>query len=218
MLSREQTRAFDHRAITVFGIPALVLMENAGRGTVDVLQLLGVRGPVVVCCGNGNNGGDGLVIARHLANRAIPVRAILFASTDQLSADAAAQWHIMQRLQLPAHVWAGDDAQLNAMLASAEWIVDALFGTGLAGPMRAPFDRVATLINASGKRVLAVDIPSGLDADTGQPMGITVRAAHTVTFVAPKIGFNAPAAAPWLGQVHVADIGVALHLAQRVGP
>lgn len=217
MLTREQTRAFDHRAITDLGIPSLVLMENAGRGTVDVLQTLGVRGPVAVCCGKGNNGGDGLVIARHLANRAIPVQALLFAPAEQLSPDAAAQWRIVQRLQLPTQVWAGDEAQLRGVLASAEWIVDALFGTGLHGPMRAPFDRIAALINASGRRVLAVDLPSGLDADTGLPMGIAVRAEHTVTFVAPKIGFRQPAAAEWLGQVHVADIGVTLKLAPLAG-
>jgi NAD(P)H-hydrate epimerase len=218
MLTRAQTRAFDHRAITEFGIPSLVLMENAGRATVDVLQALGVRGPVVVCCGKGNNGGDGLVIARHLANRSIPVEALLFAPPDQLSEDAAAQWRIVQHLQLPARIWTGDEKHLKELFTQAEWIVDALFGTGLQGSLRAPFDRIVEGINSSKRRVLAVDIPSGLDADTGLPMGSTVRAEHTVTFVAPKVGFANPAAAEWLGQVHIADIGVALHLAQKVGP
>ena len=217
MLTRAETREFDRRAIEVLGIPSLVLMENAGRGTVDVLQALGVRGRVVVCCGKGNNGGDGLVITRHLANRAIPVQALLFAPAGQLSPDAAAEWHIVQHLRLPVQVWSGDETQLTGMLAGAEWIVDALFGTGLQGPMRPPFDRIAALINASGRRVLAVDIPSGLDADTGLPMGTTVRAEHTVTFVAPKVGFSQSAAAEWLGQVHVVDIGVALQLAPLAG-
>jgi NAD(P)H-hydrate epimerase len=215
-LTREQVRAFDRRAIDEFGIPALVLMENAGRGTVDVLQALGVRGPVLVCCGKGNNGGDGLVVARHLANRGVPVKAIVLARPHELSEDAAAQWHIVQRLNLPAEAWPGatlDEPRLTAELARAEWAVDALFGTGLQGPMRPPFDRIAALLGASAARVLAVDIPSGLDADTGLPMGTTVRADHTATFVAPKVGFRNPAAAAWLGQVHVVDIGVALHLA-----
>jgi NAD(P)H-hydrate epimerase len=217
MLTRAESRDFDRRAITEFGIPSLVLMENAGRGTVDVLQALGVRGPVVVCCGKGNNGGDGLVIARHLANRAIPTRVLLFAPADQLAQDAAVQWHIVQRLRLPAQVWSGDDVQLQSVLAGAEWIVDALFGTGLRGPMRPPFNRIAELINASGKPVLAVDIPSGLDAETGLPMGATVRATHTITFVAPKVGFQQPAAAAWLGQLHVVDIGVSFDLARQAG-
>jgi NAD(P)H-hydrate epimerase len=220
-LTREQTRAFDRRAVEEFGIPALVLMENAGRGTVDVMQALGARGPVLVCCGKGNNGGDGLVVARHLANRDVPVKALLFGRPEELSEDAAAQWHIVGRLGLPAEVWADeslDEGRLAAELARAEWVIDALFGTGLKGPMRPPFDRVAAAVNAGPGRVLAVDIPSGLDADTGAPMGATVRAHHTVTFVAPKVGFASPTAAAWLGQVHVADIGVALHLAQKVGP
>src|SRR5580704_17770848 len=104
-LTRAETRDFDRRAIEHFGIPALVLMENAGRATVDVMQSLGVRGPVFICCGKGNNGGDGLVIARHLANRAVPVKVLLFAHPDDLSADAAAQWRITQRLQLPVEAW-----------------------------------------------------------------------------------------------------------------
>jgi NAD(P)H-hydrate epimerase len=220
-LSRDQVRAFDRRAIQQFAIPAVVLMENAGRGTVDVMQSLGVQGPVVICCGKGNNGGDGLVIARHLANRDIPVKALLFAHPDELSEAAAAQWRVVQHLQLPAESWPGDaldDQRLAGELAGAAWVVDALFGTGLTGPMRPPFDRIATHVNVTLARVLAVDIPSGLDADTGLPMGVTIRAAHTVTFVAPKLGFENPDAAAWLGQLHVVDIGVAYHLAQKINP
>src|SRR5882762_11860993 len=104
-LTREQTRAFDHRLIHEFGIPAAVLMENAGRATVDVLQSLGVRGPVLICCGKGNNGGDGLVIARHLANREVATKALLFAQPAELSEDAALQWRIVERLRLPAEVY-----------------------------------------------------------------------------------------------------------------
>src|SRR5438105_9142001 len=133
-LTREQTRAFDRRLIDDFGIPATLLMENAGRGTVDVLQALGVRGPLVICCGKGNNGGDGLVIARHLANRAIPVKALLFARPNQLSPDAAVQWHIVQQIQLAAEVFPGiplEEQHLTDELTQAEWVIDALFGTGL---------------------------------------------------------------------------------------
>jgi NAD(P)H-hydrate epimerase len=215
-LTRDEVRAFDRRAIEEYGVPSLLLMENAGRGAVDVLQALGVRGPVLICCGKGNNGGDGLVMARQLATRGLAANVLLFAKPEQLSEDAAAQWHIAQRLGLPAEVWPEDkpldEARLTAELARAEWIVDALFGTGLKGPLNAPFDRVVACINGSAKRVLAVDIPSGLDADTGEPLGPTVRAVHTVTFVAPKVGYRNPAAAAWLGQVHVADIGVPLRL------
>jgi NAD(P)H-hydrate epimerase len=208
-MTRDQVRAFDRHAIEVIGIPAAVLMENAGRGAAQVLQSLGTQGHVVLCCGKGNNGGDGLVIARHLHNAGVDALSLLFARPEELSPDARLQWHIVQKLGLPTRICSPlDEAELTANFAAAEWIVDALFGTGLTGPVRPPLDRVIELINASRARVLAVDIPSGLDADTGEPLGPTVRAEHTVTFVAPKVGFANPAARSYTGQVHVADIGV----------
>jgi NAD(P)H-hydrate epimerase len=210
-LTRAQVRAFERFAIEQLGIPSVVLMENAGRGAAQVLQTLGISGPVVIVCGKGNNSGDGLVIARHLANAAYDVSAILFARPEQLSADAALQWNIVQKMGLSTQICAGkvlDQAMLGVTFAKAQWIVDALFGTGLSGPVHEPLDLVIALINASTAKVLAVDIPSGLDADTGQPLGATIRAEHTVTFVAPKLGFSNPAAAAFTGQVHVVDIGI----------
>jgi NAD(P)H-hydrate epimerase len=210
-LTRAQAREFDRHAIEHLGIPSAVLMENAGRGAAEVLRTIGVHGTVVIACGKGNNGGDGLVIARHLANAGIEVTTLLFASPEDLSAAAALQWNIVTKMGLKAQIVAGpkaDEALLARIFARAEWIVDALFGTGLAGPVRPPFDRIISFINASSARVLAVDIPSGLDADTGEPCGPTIRAEHTVTFVAPKLGYRNPAAAAWLGQVHVVDIGI----------
>src|SRR5262249_26252510 len=96
---------------------------------------------------------------------------------------------------------------LDTELAAAEWVVDALYGTGLQGPIRGHAEQVIGAINASKKKVLAVDLPSGLDCDTGQPLGSVVRADHTATFVAPKKGFKAPESKRWLGKVHVLDIG-----------
>jgi NAD(P)H-hydrate epimerase len=209
-LSRDVVRAIDRRAIEEFGVPGAVLMENAGRGAAELLLALGVHGPVVVCCGRGNNGGDGFVIARHLDNRRVPVRVLLFARSEDLAGDAATNYQIIARSGLPIEVHAGnavDAAALRRQLDAAEWVVDALFGTGLTGPVRPPFDRVIAAINESPCRVLAVDIPSGLDCDTGRPLGLAVRADHTVTFVAQKKGFADPAAREWLGQVHIADIG-----------
>lgn len=207
MMNREQVRAFDRHAIEQLGIPAAVLMENAGRNAAQVLQSLGIHGQVVICCGKGNNGGDGLVIARHLANWGVDVLILLFALPEDLSPDAALEWHIVQKMGLPAQV-DPDETLLPAIFAHADWIVDALFGTGLTGPVRAPLDRVIERINASGKRVLAVDIPSGLDCDTGESLGACIRAEHTVTFVAAKLGFQNPAARVWTGRVHVVDIGI----------
>ena len=210
-MSRDEVRAFDRHAIEQLGIPPCVLMENAGRGAAHVLQSLGIRGPIVLCCGKGNNGGDGLVMARHLANWGCDVLSLLFAKPDELSPEAALQWNIVQKMGLAAQIWADkqvDEAKLASVLAGADWIVDALFGTGLTGPARAPADRVIDIINAGGKRVLAVDIPSGLDCDTGEPLGAAIRAEHTVTFVAPKLGYRNPAAAAYTGRVDVVDIGV----------
>lgn len=206
-LSRAEVRAFDQHAITQLGIPAAVLMENAGRGAAQVLLSLGVQGPIVICCGKGNNGGDGLVMARHLANWGCDVQSLLFASPQDLSADARLQWNIVQKMGLATKIIANLD-ELASIFAAADWIVDALFGTGLTGPVRPPFDRVIAQINAGPARVFAVDIPSGLDCDTGAPLSATVRAQHTVTFVAPKLGYRNPASVEFTGQVHVVDIGV----------
>jgi NAD(P)H-hydrate epimerase len=219
-LSRNEVRVVDRRGIEEYGVPGVVLMENAGRGAADLLLSLGVHGRVVVCCGKGNNGGDGFVIARHLDNHQVPVRVLLFGRPEDLTGDAAINLHILSKAGLPITVHADNPLHLEAVrreLDEAEWVVDALFGTGLSGPVRPPFDLVIAAINASPARVLAVDIPSGLDCDTGQPLGPTVRAGHTVTFVAPKKGFAAPAAQEWLGRVHVVDIGAPRQLTSPAG-
>jgi NAD(P)H-hydrate epimerase len=217
-LTRSQVREFDRRAVQEFGVPALVLMENAGRGAAELLLALGIHGPVAVCCGKGNNGGDGLVMARHLDNRGIAVAIHLFARPEDLSTEAAVHWNIVSKARIPARVRPQiDAAALRIELAKAEWIVDALYGTGLDGPVRAPLDDVIAAINANPGRVFAVDIPSGLNADTGEPMGATIRARHTATFVAPKTGFNNPAARAWLGRVHVIEIGAPRSLAVEMG-
>lgn len=218
-LSRQEVRDLDRRAIEEFGVPGVVLMENAGRGSAELLRSLGVRGPVLICCGKGNNGGDGFVIARHLDNAQISVRVLLFAQAEELTGDAAIHYHILAKSGLPiVSFGAGplDGERLQQELATAEWIVDALFGTGLAGTVRSPFDQVIAAINRTSARVLAVDIPSGLDCDTGQPLGAAVRAHHTATFVAQKKGFANPAAQEWLGQVHIVDIGIPRVLLNRV--
>jgi NAD(P)H-hydrate epimerase len=217
-LRREQVRELDRRAIEEFGVPGVILMENAGRGAAELLLQLGARGPVVICCGKGNNGGDGFVIARHLDNHGLPVRILLFARPESLTGDAAVNYHIVARSGLPLAVHESlNEPSFSAEIAAADWVVDALFGTGLNGPLRAPFDAVIAAINGSGKPVLAIDIPSGLDCDSGEPLGPTVRATHTVTFVAPKKGFTAPTAGEWLGQLYIAGIGAPRTLLRSYG-
>jgi NAD(P)H-hydrate epimerase len=209
-LTREQSRSLDRRAMDEFAVPGIVLMENAGRGMAELMLSLGIQGPVVVCCGKGNNGGDGFVIARHLDNACVRLRVLLFADPAELVGDAAVNHAILVRSGVPMTVMEGlsfDEGQLRAELTTADWVVDALFGSGLQGPVRAPYDRVITAINASRARVFAVDIPSGLDSDTSKPMGACVRARHTATVAAMKRGFAEPNAVEWLGKVHVIDLG-----------
>jgi len=209
-LTREEARSLDARATQVFGVPGIVLMENAGRGMAELLLSLGVQGVVVVACGKGNNGGDGLVIARHLDIAGVSVHVLLFDAPENLTGDAATNYAIVARTRIPRTILAGpafDADRLRGILDDADWVVDALFGSGLQGPVRPPYDRVIEAIDASGSRVFAVDIPSGLDADTGTASGPTVRATHTATVVAPKKGFAAPPAAAYLGKVHVVGMG-----------
>jgi NAD(P)H-hydrate epimerase len=145
-------------------------------------------------------------MARHLDNHHVDCKLILLNGAHDLSGDAAVNFHVIDKAGLPIEINVPfDEVSMQRTLADADWVVDALFGTGLAGPLRPPYDRAVTLINQSAARVLAVDIPSGLDCDTGLPLGPVVKANHTATFVAPKKGF--PSAQEWLGEVHVLDIG-----------
>jgi NAD(P)H-hydrate epimerase len=206
--SRAQSRLIDRRAQEEFGVPGIVLMENAGRGCVEVLLRIARPRSVVVCCGKGNNGGDGFVIARHLDNAGVPVRVLLFAHGDELRGDAAINYEIVRRSSIPLTPCVPPDLDVvRGELADADWVVDALFGTGLSGAIGPPLDAVVEAINNSGRQVLAVDIPSGLDCDTGLPLGPTVRTAHTATFVGMKEGFAEPRSVEWTGEVHVVDIG-----------
>jgi len=193
-------------------------MENAGRGVADRLEALGISGPVVICCGKGNNAGDGFVIARHLDLRGYEVRVLVWAEAGELSGDAGANFRVLQKMHLPLVLFGKghDAARLDAALAGAAWIVDALLGTGAQGEPRAPLDAVIDQLNASPVPKLAVDLPSGLDCDTGEAASHTIRAVHTCTFVAPKLGFLAPGADRYTGQVHVLDIGAPRRLLEEV--
>ncbi|MFQ3594140.1 MAG: NAD(P)H-hydrate epimerase [Gemmataceae bacterium] len=201
-LTRTACRELDRRIIEQFGMPGLLLMENAGSAMARLLLSLGVTGPVGIVCGKGNNGGDGFVIARYLDLAGLSVRIFEFA--DEATGDAAVMREILMRAGLVIEKWPALD-RLLGRLQGLPWIVDALFGTGLSTPPREPYPEVIAAINASGAKVFAVDLPSGLDADTGEPLGGCVRADHTATVLAPKVGFSR--AASWTGQVHVVEIG-----------
>ena len=171
------------------------------------------RGPappkVLVLCGPGNNGGDGAVLARHLDGWRFPVRVVWLARSDSLAADPAAQWAILEKSGVEQSAWPdgqsdGEDPdhdRLAAILAGADWIVDGLLGTGLSRAAEGLLRIAIDAVNAAGKPVLALDLPSGLDADTGLPLGTAVRAVATATFAAPKLGFSAAGSAAYTGEV-----------------
>jgi NAD(P)H-hydrate epimerase len=213
-LSREEVRGIDERAARELGMPTVILMENAGRGAAAWLRDRGVetRGRGLILCGPGNNGGDGGVVARHLDiwEQSVPV--VWFARADRLRGDAAVQFRILARSGIDQTCW-DDEAsvtpeRLDALLAGADWMVDALLGTGLTRPVEGMLRTVIEALNRSGKPVFALDLPSGLDADTGRPLGVAVLARATATFVAPKLGFAAPGADAYTGEVAVIEIGV----------
>jgi len=208
-LTRDESREIDRRAIEDYGIPGVVLMENAGRGVADCLEELGISGPVVICCGKGNNAGDGFVVARHLQLRGHAVRVLVWAEAEELTGDAGVNFRVVQRMKIPLTLFGRGHSStaLEAALVGAGWIVDALLGTGARGEPRPPLDAVIEQLNAATAPKLAIDLPSGLDCDTGQASRHTIRAAHTCTFVAPKLGFKAPDVQGFTGQVHVVDIG-----------
>lgn len=211
-LTRNDVREIDRRAIEEFGLPGIVLMENAGRGAAELLHAIAPRATVAIVCGRGNNGGDGFVIARHLENHGHAVRLLLACDPAECRGDAAIAWRVADKAGLPATTLAGGSRdRWEQALVGSDWIVDALLGTGATGPPRGTIATAIEAVNAVAARnhagVFAVDLPSGLDCDTGTAAGVHVRADVTATFVAPKTGFEAAAAASSLGIVHVVGIG-----------
>lgn len=227
-LSRAEVRDVDRRAIEDFGLPGIVLMENAGRNAAALLHASASADapaaglPLAIVCGRGNNGGDGFVMARHLELAGHPVRLLLACDPATLAGDAATHHRVAAAAGIPRTLLAtAAAADWDAALAGAAWVVDALLGTGGTGPARGATATAIAAINrvraSGGARVFAVDLPSGLDCDTGLPLGPCVRADVTGTFVARKVGFDRPAAADFTGVVHVLDIGAPRRLLTDIG-
>ena len=207
-LTRAQSREVDTTAINEYRIPGIVLMENAGRGAVDALVDYGIYGHILICCGKGNNAGDGFVMARHLTLRGHLATLWLFAPPDELSGDAATNYEIARNCRVPmVEFREGQWGRFETILYQSDWVVDALLGTGAQGAPREPFAGVIRRINQARIKVLAVDLPSGLDADTGIPAEPTIRARLTCTFFANKFGLSKAAAMPFVGEIEVCDIG-----------
>jgi NAD(P)H-hydrate epimerase len=228
VLTRNQVREVDRRAIAEYGMSGLVLMENAGRGAADVLcaQWAGRGGGkdsqwtprIVVVCGKGNNGGDGFVIARHLDLRGWNVSVLLLSDAEELRGDTAANFLILQKAGIEIQTFGSplDVVRFDEALSGAAYLVDAILGTGATGEPKSPYAEAIELMNASGVPILAIDLPSGLDCDSGAAARNTIRARHTCTFVAAKPGFFLKGAEQYVGEIHVCDIGVPRRLVDTV--
>lgn len=218
LVTAEEMRQMDSRTIQEFGMPGVVLMENAGLQVVNHAERRfgswkGKR--VLVLCGSGNNGGDGMVVARHTAQRGAKVQVVLAADPAKVSGDALTNLQIVQKLGLPLHVL--HSAQELHSLWQQGWdlVVDALLGIGVTGEVRGLIGEVIRFFEHCPVPVVAVDVPSGIDVDTGAVCGCAMRASLTVTFGAMKVGLMVYPGVEYAGEVVVADIGIPVAVVEQ---
>ena len=208
-LGRDEVRAIDREAADRLGLPTLVLMENAGRGAAEFLRERAGGGPcrVVVLCGPGNNGGDGAVVARHLDAWGWPVRVVWTAPADRLRGDPAVQRGILEKAGIAQE---HDDGSIDpaAAIAGADRVVDGLLGTGLTRAVEGRLREWIEAVNASGRPALALDLPSGLDCETGGPLGAGGPGGRDGDLRGPEAGLRRARGADYLGAVRVVEIGV----------
>ncbi len=209
-------RQFDHYASEVGKLPSLLLMENAGRGAAAAITRHFPGRSCVVVCGSGNNGGDGFVVARRLLTLGVGVRVLCSTPHERLSPDAAVMQQAYQALGGRSDVLT-PEALASAGASISTLIVDALLGTGLDRDVAGPFARVIDAMNRAPCPVLSLDVPSGIDADTGRALGVAVHADVTVTFAHPKLGLLTPRGLAHSGRLEVVDIGVPGRLVEHVG-
>ncbi len=212
IVTAAQMQALDRRTITEAKVPSLTLMEKAGKGVVSAIARScgSLKGKsFVIVCGKGNNGGDGFVVGRHLKQRGARVRVVLMSKPAELSPDARTMHgrFIKAAGASAAHTCPSGE-QLRALVASSDVVVDALLGTGLSAPVREPYLTAIRAINESGRPVTAVDLPSGIHADSGEVLGDAVTATLTVTFGLPKLGLYVGDGIDHAGRIEVVDIGI----------
>jgi len=223
LVTANEMQAMDRQTIEDFGLPGMVLMENAGRGATRFLleQFPEIENSTVgVIAGRGNNGGDGFVMARCLKQKGIPVRVYLLAEADRVRGDALANLKFLKPLGVPV-VEIPDEAsfsKFNSEMQGVDLWIDAILGTGLKSDVKGYFRTVIGYINSLDKPVFAVDLPSGLNSDTGQPCGACIRAAATATFAFAKTGHVVYPGADYTGKLNIVDIGIPPHITAAVGP
>ena len=215
-------QSLDRRAIEEFAIPGLILMENAGLRAADEIARWMEEKTLkraIVLCGKGNNGGDGFVVARHLFNRGISVEAWRVGGDPAPTSDAGIHCEIALRMgiRMPEAGPPFPGGRLETALTKEVAAIDALLGTGLAGEVREPYLSAIRILNDAPSPVFSIDCPSGLDCDTGRPLGDAVRADSTVTFGAPKVGFSRGEGPERVGRLVVVDIGIPRTLLEEDG-
>ena len=222
VVTAREMRALDRLTIEKYGVPSLVLMERAGEGVAEAIldrfEKL-ARGGVLVVAGKGNNGGDGFVVARLLKKKRIPCEVVLLARKEELSRDAASNLRAYLKAKGKLCEVASDSIGLVAQrMKGKRLLVDAVLGTGIKDEVRGLYAEVIALINSSGLPVVAVDIPSGLDADSGRPLGTSVKAEMTVTMGYPKLAQVTYPGLNYVGELVVADIGIDSRAVEEVAP
>lgn len=204
-----EMRELDRRATEEFGIPSLLLMENAGRGIAELIfnRFQGKR--VAIFSGRGNNGGDGMVVARHLWNKGYEIVLFLLAEPGKLSSDSAINYAIIRKMTIPVQTVSEEASLSHAMktMERSDVLVDALFGTGLSKSLSGLYETAVRIINLH-HAVVAVDVPSGLDSDTGELHGVAVKACLTATLAFPKKGLFIGKGPEHSGKICVVDIGL----------
>jgi hydroxyethylthiazole kinase-like uncharacterized protein yjeF len=219
-LNTREVRELDRLADERFSIPGILLMEHASLGLAEVLSSLSRTGEerFLFLCGKGNNGGDGFAAARHLHNRGLRATILLAGRVDQVrkGSDAETNVVIAGKMGLPILEKETAEEVLAAIdEASPDFLVDAVLGTGLSSPVRGMLSHVFEGINARNLDVTAVDAPSGLDADKGVPLGVSVMATRTVTFAFAKKGFLKETAGEYCGEIIVKGIGLPREVADN---
>ncbi len=212
LVTASESRQFDQLAEKA-GLPSLVLMENAALRIAEVLQQHFELDPpkrIVIVCGKGNNGGDGMALARHLSNIGFQVQVFLLAEPSELKGDAATNYKVAVNIGIPIQPIVSSEQlpQLIEPLQSADLVVDALLGTGITGEVRGLYAEVIPLITHHASRILSVDIPSGINSDTGEICGVAVRADATVTLGAVKLGLMLFPGADYAGDLFVGSLGI----------
>jgi len=205
----EEILRIEQSAIRDCGIPALLLMENAGRSVAEVIFRDYKPCKVLIFVGKGNNGGDGLVVARHLSNRGFPVQVILLEHPSRLKPDSLLNFNIVSKMNLAIELMiASSEDEFYARCHNADLIVDAIFGIGINGPVSGVFESAIRAINRGRRQVISIDVPSGLGADTGQVRGVAVKATRTVTLALPKVGLFEGEGPRCSGEIETVDIGL----------